>query len=324
MSVYDLEWVNSNASKNYPLSDDASMMLSSGNVLPMAVLTDFSLSMPPIADVNFASKIYLSQIAVGVDHLLLVFSYDVGGTAYQLCRVQNIPLTLQMGSALQNKTFTLQMATTTAPGYQNLKRAYGKLVIGALAGVAVTSGTLTYAAGKLNPICIHIGVACVTALNVGTVYLSGNVVLKQGDGIQLSVDQSGTNPVVTINRVNMQSTYSSVAQAVTDIKTAFGNPIMTINGIAPSVTVDSTTGQASADFTIYPADCISITAGTNSLTFSNPCSKPCCDNTYDDQMNNIVAQLQSQQSILLSYFTSLSTNLNTMGSRLSTLLAASK
>lgn len=78
MSDYTLEWISANMTRNYPLSDDASGISSTGLMLSSALLVDLFIYAPPSADATFSENFFISSIKAAGDVLAIEISYKYG------------------------------------------------------------------------------------------------------------------------------------------------------------------------------------------------------------------------------------------------------
>jgi hypothetical protein len=84
--------------------------------------------------------------------------------------------------------------------------------------------------------------------------------------------------------------------------------------------------DASGNIQITGLDCTDIRATAHGITINNPCAKPCCDQNGADTADITVAleQLNADKTALNNYYTDLATKVNSMQSRLASLIASRK
>ena len=151
--------------------------------------------------------------------------------------------------------------------------------------------------------------------------LQGNIVLRAGDGVSLAVTEETVDgvdmAVVTVSRVPTDAEealgITSVDEAVAAITAELGMPVRRINGVAP----DST-----GNVTIAGGDCTDVSVSGNVISISNPCSKPCCDDTSLADAQASLTLLEAACARLENYYQALTTNVNAIQARLSSLIAS--
>ncbi len=316
------DWLSSNMSRNYPLSDDMRQSSAGGAVLPDSFLADLGLYILPGTDSGVSTRFYVDRvypISEGSLAMDLGYSPDDGEEAFVFAHVTGIPLSLQSGDSVADRTFDIVPDMPSIPDdYDGLKYAAGTVVIGTCDDMSGMEYVLGPDSGRILPTCIITATAGVTGILVGTELMAGTIVLEAGDGIELSTskDESGTS-TIHIKRVPTEEERNSKFQSVADVKkeieNTFGRAIRTINGIEP---------DSAGNFRITGDDCTSIEPSQNGITLTNPCAKPCCPDVESDDVTQALSGLEAAQDRLEAYFTELSGKIGEMQSRLASAISS--
>ena len=324
------EYLNWNMHRQFPLADASTGVDQAGMLLPTSFLVALSMEVPAVptneespTEQIQADKFFISAISRTGSVLSIDISYRTESDTDILCgRVPAVPLTAAYAS-----TYTIYPLPVTDTD-DLLKSALGQLTgyvqIGTCDDLEAT-GSYTFAADAayIDSTCVHVydntGLTSISVdLGGGTVYtFTQNFIIRAGDGIQLAVDedQDSGMQVLVINRQKTagESQYGTVQDLIDAVTAKFGTPIKTINSAHPTT---------AGDITIVGKDCLSVATVEHGLIFNNPCSKPCCSDTDYQDAYEALKSLEDAKTRLLNYYETLSTNINAMQARLSSLLAA--
>lgn len=257
-AIWNVDWLNANSQRNYPLSEGASGYDTTGSVeLPPDFLVDLALTVPAASDIH-PDKFHLLTLAVFADGAVLTFGYD--GAPAAVASVN-------------------RHAHTTNASYRLLGQGSvffdltGVVVIGKLEALLQRPGgmyTFDLAGGRLEPTCIRPdlrGVSSVVVVNGDdeSPPIYGDVVLVAGSNARLVASpQTGS--------IRIDSTL--VAEDLTELGPC-DNPellkpsIKSINGVTP---------DANGNLVIEGDDCIrqELDSAGHRIVFSDQCSAPCC------------------------------------------------
>lgn len=326
-----LEWLDQNMHTSYPFAFSRStpVTAASGIVLPSSFIVDIQLVVDDdivgtaaVDRYSACAGFYVSKIeAVSGDmgeqpgYRIEVSYSDKGAVAMS----QLVPYTLASGSDndLEDKTFQLYAVGNT--GNYALDSVQGSVVIGTSMDMHGL-GTLTFSqeSAPILPtraLLVSRGLDSVTVVGTDNTEtrLTDALVIKAGSGIDLSVDTDTSTVTITDTTILDQNAEDMIDSLVSEVYTRLGEPIRSINGIWPN---------SSGNFTLAGGDCTEVVPnGSTGLRVNNPCSRPCCGDVNREQLETALAALETAQARLLSYYQSLSNNVNSIQARLASLLA---
>lgn len=327
MAINNVEWLNNNMHRNYPLKDDCSAISSTGMYMPTSFLVDMNISISDTGDDSANLRFFLSRIInTGINAKVVISYQSPAGLFFECLISEDIPLSLTASDSIEDRLFNLVPTSTIPDEYIDVfNTAKANLIVGTCSDIYISGGMeFDYDTAVISPMTINIvsinktsTIDSVTFLDyngneIGTV--TDDFVIQAGNGIDISIDYSGEFPVVSIHRVEDSSTsIMSVDDIVNAVKTSLGNPITSINGVTP----------INGNVTILGQSCTTITSGAGSISISNPCSQPCC--TGNEAENNAaINTLNDYATRLIQYFESMSTIVTSLQSRLSALIAYRK
>lgn len=253
--IYDLEWLNANSQRAYPLSELASKKDTTGSLqLRDDLIVDLSFAVPYSASIDL-SLFHIHSISVFSLGLIITIGYN--GAIAGMASVTDV-------SGTKNVSYPIV-------GAGDFAGATGCIVIGSTAGSMKTPGVYSFTvdAARLEPTTIKPEIRSVSSLLVqnGTDVSSplvGVVTLEAGSNIVLATNSTDPlNPVVTISAQVLETSLlgrcpceDQAAQAITSI-----------NGVAP---------DSNGNMTLDGNACIAITGSTPVITLTDKCSTPCC------------------------------------------------
>lgn len=325
-----LEWLNENMHRNYPIVDDAVVRSITGDTLPSSLLVDFSLLIPPLDDADASDRFYISEVNQTGAFVQIALSYYMpSGASFVVARTQNISTDVQSGDPVEARTFSLIAANSIPDAYSQMRDLTGQVIIGTCQDIiGKGSFSLRYENATILSTLIMQSIAgiqhvTVVASDETQSTFSGDFVIRAGDGIGLSVTQEYNSEageymdVLSISRTTTDAENNAEFKSVEDIlrriSEEYGNPIKSINGATP---------DSGGAFVIQSGDCTSITTTDNGIAISNPCAKPCCSETSTSDTQMALQLLEEARTRLLGYFESVSTNINAIQARLSSLIAS--
>jgi hypothetical protein len=153
---------------------------------------------------------------------------------------------------------------------------------------------------------------------VGDSPTTGDIVLREGDNIEITMSEESGKTVLTISANTTSPTGGSlltqglvlendddVFQAIVE---SFGTPITTINGISP---------DTSGNFSISGEDCMAMDPIEGGLSFSNTCSSdPCCEDGQMDQAYSVLDELNQKCARLSEFYSNVTSNIEDMKNKL--------
>ena len=265
---WNLQWLNHNSQRSYPLTDWATKTSILGNIrLPDSFLVAMYLPISATNDVD-AGRFFLKTLLISPSGFNVIVGYKpVIGDAVAVAGA-NIP----RAAFEPNRSYALG-------GIDSFDDTIGHLVIGRTDEVDALAPGLyefTYEAGALEPDVIRPAIRGVSRLRVQnnaqlSDYIYGDITLVAGSNVRLSVAYTEEDTKIifdAINGANMN------ADCVCPTPAA-GECIRCINGVCSS---DGT-------FTLISNACVDVIPGANSLTLRDTCAQPCCGCSELSELN---------------------------------------
>lgn len=325
-----LEWINGNMHRNYPLVDSAVPKAQSGEYLPASFLVDLQLIVPYVEGLD-ASRFFVSSVVRHPASFQVTIGYMINpntGTGFDCAMSAMIPLDTQFRGTSEpfitdlaaitsgNPAITRSSYTSGIPDeYAPLKQLRGKLYIGSCVDIlGIGELSFTYAATALLARCIYIETPAESISSVRFIddygtdrTFTDDITIRADAGV--IVDVEGTTITFKLDPAYLDTEVKQV------LAEAYGAAIKSINGATPDET---------GDFRITGQDCTLLSTQTNSISISNPCAKPCCDNGGTDtaEIQTALEGLEQAKTVLNNYYTDLATKVNSMQSRLASLIAS--
>jgi hypothetical protein len=291
------------------LRDDATALDDTGAFnLPDALIADLRVAKPIVPSVPAITNgyYYISRVQSGGEsiHIYLGFSFSGGGTA-EVGVFQNIPV--ETAAPLTGVTLTPLVNVGTAANFNNIT---GAMIAGLPDVMLEHLGQWSFgpAATRLNDTTVDSALSQLTAMQVGAQLLTGNIVLREGAGVTLSV--SGN--IVTISASPTAFSggdipLSSNTDVINALTALYGRPITSVNGVMP---------DSSGSLTIATGDGITVEPTEVGLKFSNPGATPCCGDDYLQNAMEAINQLNANGGRLSSFYEQVSKELREMRAKL--------
>jgi hypothetical protein len=254
-SVWNVDWLNANAQRNYPLFEDADRKDTSDSLqLPNDLIVDLVLPVHPDPSVD-PTLFHVQAVSVFGDGVTVTFGYD--GTVFASVTV---PL-----DAAKNTQYLFQ-------GTGDFHDSVGKVVIGSLETILTTAGSFEFSvtSGRLESTVIRPdlrGVSSIRIQNGDEIGdpIQGDVILQAGRNMTLQFVSGLTGEP---DRVQFNAIDGEGFNADCDCSEAADLPcIKTINGIEP---------DDAGDFTLLGDDCLQLSGIANGIQIVDDCAKPCC------------------------------------------------
>jgi len=294
------EWCDENSHRQFPLADSSTGKDATGTyTIPTEFMVDMILAVPIAYD---TTKFYIKSLVVRRLFIDIEIGYEIGSLTVGWAR--NIPQ-----NSVRNGVYAINPVTQDTE--KDFEMLSGAVVIGDASDIVQLPGTYSFnpSATYIHAGVVTVGLACVQSLQVGANVLTGNLILKEGDNIQLDVD--ATENTITVSAVLTGEDSGTVIGNDDDLldalTTKYGPPITTINGQKP---------DGSGDFRVVGADCTTIGTGRSSITINNPCAEPCCDKSFLADVYGVLSQLNIRYAVLESYYQNVSVTINQMQARL--------
>jgi hypothetical protein len=273
--TWNLEWLNHNSQRAYPLADDATKVDTGGSfTLPDDFIVGLYIPIHGSATIE-PSLFFISSVSLFATGYNISISYYNSGAADWPVVSVNIP----KSTHVENMSYALA-------GIGDFDDTVGKIVIGSLTALdllAEAQYLFDYDGGKLDTDTIRPmirGVSSLVLINGPDTSerLYGDIELQAGTNIRLTPVGVGTDtPTIRIDAITGEGL---TEDCVCDTEPTTGPGIRKINGISPTT---------AGDFTIIGDDCLTISGITNGIQLGDVCSKPCCGCT---ELTAIVSDLE--------------------------------
>lgn len=301
---WNLQWLNHNSQRSYPLTDWATKLDVSGNIrLPDSFIVAMYLPISATANV-LSGRFFIRSMLIGPTGFNITIGYLLPDGAAIDVAAANIART----AFVNNRSYALG-------GIDQFNDTVGHVVLGQVDEIdKLPPGfyTFEYGATALEPDVIRPSIRGVSRLRVtnnaaSSEYIYGDVTLVAGTNMRISVAYTDEDTKIIFDAI---SGANLNADCVCPTPPS-GDCIRCINGICSD----------NGSFTIVTNECISITPGANSLTLADTCAQPCCGCseldelvTQIDRFGDGVTTLQNFVSRLNAEVTQMS--LVVLGSRL--------
>jgi hypothetical protein len=307
---WNLEFLNHNSQRRYPLADTANGTDTSGS---FTIPEDFivELDLPIHAGLNVASgRFFIKRIdAYSIGYAVIVGYAPTDGDPVDAATALIPRQTFATG--IKNVVFSLG-------GVSNFADTVGKIVIGSLTGIDLQpagSWFFEFTAGQLDPDAIRpiiSGVSSITLINGSqeSAKFYGDVELVAGTNCQLVPILVGGD--LAKIRINFIQGEGSIEDCTCYGDAALTTPIKTINGVPPTT---------SGGFSFAGTTCLQIEPITNGIKFVDTCANPCCGATELERITQDLERLAQQATNIEGFLSRLQISVQTMdmvvlGSRL--------
>jgi len=296
---WNLEWLNHNAQRRYPLADDAEARDETGGFrLPDNFLV--GLDLPIHAGLNVSpAGFFVRSVSAYAGGYGLVIAYQPADLS--------APVTV--ATALIPRQGFARNSVFTLGGVGDYADTVGKLVIGRLDDIDEQPPgfwEFTLETARLDPDAVRPiirGVSSVTCVNGDqrSVPLYGDIELVAGTNMQIvPIIQTGQDPIIRFNAISGEGTVDACVCEGDEAQTA---PITKINGVAPTT---------AGNFNFVGSDCIQIETIPNGVRVVDVCAKPCCGCAELEKITQDLKRLLSQVGSVDGFVDRLQVNVETM------------
>ena len=303
-----LEWCDRNMHSNYPLSDDATCVSRTGEMLPSSLLVDFQLIIDN-ADLALGTdaedRFFVSSVYKSRGSLYIELSY-LDGIDPVLCGVTG-PISLDIGNTaeLSERTVRINPVQQELDRHSRLAGLHGRFIIGSCIDMQnIERLDLSFEAGKLLGLRVY-DRATDNSESDDVFNITEYLAIKAGDGIKLNMTEEMYNGVkYTVLTIDREEEPDLPYMTSTDIKRLVWNntqrTVRSINGVSP---------DEAGNVNIVGGDCVQLDITENGIKFSNPCSKPCCSSSDSGVMQSELSTITIAQQRLEESITNLNGNL---------------
>lgn len=296
VGIWNLEWLNSNSQRSYPLVETASKVDTTGTfTIPDSLI--LGLYFPIHAGlVAFPERFYIRSLSVFSTGLNIVLGYwdNVSGIAVASA-------TIAFSSHSEYKTYSLI-------GEGDFLDCAGKIVLGKLdelGSLPAGAYDFTYSAANVDSDAIRLmlrGVSSISLVNGATTTkrLQGDIAFVAGSNMLLESSTVDGVTSITFNAIKGEGlTVDCNCEDDDDIPSC----IRTINGTPPT---------DGGDLSFVGDSCLSITTIANGLQLTDTCSKPCCGCTELEAVTTDLVRFGESATSLTNFLNRLEGSVNRM------------
>ena len=295
-NIAGLGWLNTNATRNYPISQEANLTpLNSSYKLPDDLIVDMRLSIPYASGIK-PFYFFLKSISLHPAGLIVEIGYKSPhiGDTFLVATSEAIP------TAEHTNPSVYSFAAPEYTQFLDFSGVVGTITIGNLAHAAETApGYVEFSKeAVLESTVVVMNTVGVSSFRVGdsaedAKQFTGHVLLRPGTNFTIESEIVSQNSgAITLHAMDGTGLLSNCVCA----ESVLGPPIRTINQLPPGT---------DGNIDLIEGSCISIQGQSHSLLLSETCSEPCCG---CDQLDILVADLRDLQNgfeRLDSYITAL-------------------
>lgn len=291
-STWNLEFLNHNSQRAYPLAEHVSARDVTGSVtLPQDLIVELYLPIAAALD-TLPDKFFIRTLTIVGGGLTLEIGYDDGTESPPLAA----STTISTAGFRENSRYALV-------GVNDFDDTVGTVVIGRLDGVsALPAGAYSFepSAALLDPDAIRPMIRGISSISIEQggqrgPLLRDNIVLEAGANIRLSTALvPGGWPVIRIDAIPDAT--------LTQCDCAEQRPpcIRTINDIPP---------DSRRNFTLLGDRCLTITPIANGLALKDICCQPCCGAEELDEVFRLIRGLESSAQTVQTQATTLTSRI---------------
>lgn len=277
---WNLEFLNHNSQRNYPLADDASCVDDSGSfTIPTDFILELDLPLHAGLDVD-TSRFFIKHLGVYQLGYSVVIGYQPDGED-----------PIDVAVALISKPNHTPNTVYSVGGTGDFADTVGKIVIGRLDDIdKEPAGFWTFSLEhtRIDPDALRPiirGVSSITCVNGSqrSQPLYGHIELRGGANMQISpIIVAGENPVIVFSAIDGEGTVEECVCAG-DVRPT--EPITSINGVRP---------KPNGDFPLIAGTCLRIDPIENGLKIANTCASPCCGPTELERITRDLERFGAQ------------------------------
>lgn len=283
--VWNVEWLNQNSQRNYPISEGASRKDVTGTFeLPLDLIVDLVWPVQASANVE-ADRFYVHSITVFGDGVTIALGYQLPDA------LEGTPI----GSVSVARATHQQNQSYFISGVGDFYDSIGKITIGNLTNVLSSGGLYTFdlAGARLEPTVIRPNLRGVSALVLvngddRSDPISGDVEFVAGTNVRLVPNPNpGGNPQIRLDAIQGAG-LNQECDCSGDLPQD-APCIRTINGIPP---------DANGNFTLLGDDCFQMEGMDHGISIKDLCSQACCGCQELEKIVQDLEQLATQVNTL--------------------------
>lgn len=260
--TWNLEWLNHNSQRAYPLAEDSTRVDTTGSfTLPDDFIVGLYIPVQGTMAVD-PSLFFLRSLAIFSTGYNISIGYHNSGSDHTTVASVNIA----KSTHVENNSYALV-------GINEFDDTVGKIVIGSTAAIEAVGEAqylFDYDDGKLDSDAVRPmirGISSIVLRN-GTEEserIYGDIELQAGTNIRLTpIILAGEDPTIRIDAITGEGL---IEDCVCEEEPLTGPGVRRINGVPPTT---------SGDFTLLGDDCLEIEPISHGLQLKDICSDPCC------------------------------------------------
>ncbi len=291
---WNLQWLNHNSQRSYPLTERATKIDTTGTIrLPDSFIV--ALYLPIHSGLAFApNNFFIKSVLIAPTGFNITVGYDNGSSAVDVAAANIVRSNYQ-----PNRSYALG-------GVGDFDDCVGRVVLGTLDEIDQLPPGLyafTRAAGELETDAVRPMLRAVTRLRVSnnaelSEPIYGDVTLVAGNNVRITAVAFETETEIIFDAISGTNLNEECYCETPEI----GSCIRCINGVC------STDGN----FIIAPDDCIQITPMSNGLKLADTCAQPCCGCTELDAIVDQINRFGDGVTTLQNFITRLGSEVTQM------------
>ncbi len=304
LSQWNLEFLNHNAQRSYPLTADSTKTDTTGSfTIPSDFLVGIDLPVSTAQDME-SGNFFIRQLGLFASGVQLIFSYSTATS------IVDVATCLVPAFAERNQVFTVG-------GIEPFDDIVGKVVVGKLSTLLKQpTGLFEFDIDdtRIEPQAIRPmirGITSLSVLNAGGTpgeRLYGDIELVAGANIQLQTINTATESKIIISAIDGEGT---IDDCLCEGEAAALPCIKTINGIAPTV---------DGNFNFVGDACLDFVGTDSGISLTDECCTPCCGCEELETITRELERFNAQRGSLDLFVNTLATeqttfSLTVLGSR---------
>lgn len=296
LSQWNLEFLNHNAQRSYPITAEATKKDLTGSfTIPDDFLVGLDIPVSTAMDMQ-SGRFFIRQIGLFASGIQLIFAYsegvDIVDVATALIPIPNFS---------RNSVFPVG-------GIDPFDDIIGKVVIGKIDSIKnQPTGLFEFdlSGTRIEPQAVRPMIRGITSIRVSDATgnaserLYGDIELIAGTNIQLATVITATETQIIISAINGEGT---IEQCICSGDAADVPCIKTVNGITPT---------PDGNFNFVGDDCLAFNAIENGLRLTDSCCAPCCGCEELETITRDLERLNTQRTALELFINELSASATT-------------
>lgn len=297
IGVWNLQWLNLNSQRSYPLAQGASRVDATGTfALPDSFLV--ALYLPTHSGLAVAADgFFVSGVASFATGYNVSVSYDDGSVAPPV-----------VATCVVARSSHVEYAEYEAQGVGDFDDCRLRIVVGRLDEIDLQpAGAFAFApaGGRLDTDCVRpmtrsVSSLAIVAGNERSARYSGDFELVAGINVRLT-----SSIVAGVVRIRVDAVDGAgLSQACDCPGGALPPPIRTINGIPP---------DADGAFGLLGSTCVSLGPTDHGLVIADTCSQPCCGDTELQKLVDELKHFGDEKLTLIDFVSRLKAQVDSFG-----------